>query len=250
MALKTSYSAMFLAFALGLWPGMAPAAELAEARRAQAITALLAKAERALAEDRLTNPSGNNAVAYAQEVLDLAPKHPVAQRILRDVVSRYGMMAEAALERVEAVKRQELTKANTFRARGEQLAERHGLSDERLHRVDERIAALEPRSLQSPIEEHPLVRQVVSRLIKRYAEKAELALNMGNGAGAQSYRDIARDLASNYRIPIKARADVGERSIEGPEQARPIAQTDVEQPAGAPRALTREFKAVFLPPAF
>ncbi len=94
------------------------------------------------------------------------------------------------------------------------------------------------------------MRKVVSRLIERYVEKAELALNMGNGAGARSYRDIARDLASNYRIPINARADVGGRSIEGAEQARPIAQTDVEQPAGAPQAVTREFKAVFMPPAF
>lgn len=250
--LKTSYRAMFLAFALVLWPGMVPAAELAEAQRTQAITALLAKAERALAGGRLTDPSGDNAVAYAQEVLDLAPEHPGAQRILRDVVSRYGVFAEAALDRVEAVKQQELAKANTFRARGEQIAERHGLYDERLHRVDERIAALEPESLQSPIEEHPLVRKVVSRLIERYADKAEHALNRGNVAGARSYRDIARDLASNYRIPIKARADLGGR-VEGAEQARPIgpiAQTEVEQPAGALHVSPREFKAVFIPPAF
>lgn len=247
--LKTSYRAMFLAFALVLWPGMVPAAELAEAQRAQAITALLSKAERALAEDRLTEPSGDNAVAYAQEVLDLAPEHPVAQRILRDVVSRYAVFEEAALDRVEAVKQQELVKANTFRARGEQVAERHGLPDERLYRLDERIAALDPGSLQGPIEEHPPARKIVSRLIERYAEKAELALNMGNGAGARRYRDIARDLASIYRMPFKARADVGGR-IEGAEQARPIAQTDVEQPAGVLHASPREFKAVFIPPAF
>ena len=246
--LKTSYRAMFLAFALVLWPGMVPAAELAEAQRAQAITALLSKAERALAEDRLTEPSGDNAVAYAQEVLDLAPEHPVAQRILRDVVSRYAVFEEAALDRVEAVKQQELVKANTFRARGEQVAERHGLPDERLHRLDERIAALDPGSLQGPIEEHPLARKVVSRLVERYADKAELALNMGNVAGARRYHEIARDLASNYRISNGALADLGGR-IEGAEQARPIAQTDVEQPAGALRASPREFKAVFIPPA-
>ena len=83
------------------------------------------------AEDRLTNPSGDNAVGYAQEVLDLDPA-PGPQRILRDVVSRYGVMAGAVLDRVEAVKQQELAKANTFRTLGEQVAERHGLSDERL----------------------------------------------------------------------------------------------------------------------
>lgn len=247
--LKTSYRAMFLAFALVLWPGMVPAAELAEAQRAQAITALLAKAERALTEDRLTVPSGDNAVAYAQEVLDLAPEHPVAQRILREVVSRYAVIAEAALDRVEAVKRQELAKANTFRARGEQVAERHGLPDERLHRLDERIAASDPGSLQGPIEEHPPARKIVSRLIERYADKAELALNMGHVAGARRYHDIARDLASDYRFSNGALADLRGR-IEGAEQARPIAQTDVEQPAGVVQASTRQFKAVFIPPSF
>ena len=247
--LKTSYRAMFLAFALVFWPGMVPAAELAEAQRAQAITALLAQAERALAEDRLTVPSGDNAVAYAQEVLDLAPEHLIAQRILRDVVSRYGVIAEAALDRVEAVKQQELAKATTFRARGEQVAERHGLPDERLHRVDKRIAALDPGSLQNPIEEPPLARKVVSRLVERYADKAKLALNMGNVSEARRYHDIARDLASDYRISSGALADLGGR-IEGAEQARSIAQTDVDQPAGALQASPREFKAVFIPPAF
>ncbi|MGH8615216.1 MAG: hypothetical protein ACREYF_25150, partial [Gammaproteobacteria bacterium] len=88
--LKTSYRAILLPFVLLLWPGLVPAAELGKPQSSQAITVLLAKAEQALAEDRLTVPSGDNAVAYAQQVLDRAPKHPVAQRILRDVVSRYG----------------------------------------------------------------------------------------------------------------------------------------------------------------
>ncbi len=252
--LKTSYRAMLLPFVLLLWPGTVPAAELAEAQRAQAITALLAKAKRALADDRLTAPSGDNAVAYAQEVLDLAPEHPVAQRILRDVVSRYGVIAEAALDRVEAVKQQELGKASTFRARGERVAQRHGLPDEPLQRLDERIAALDPGSpgtLEGPIEEHPVARKVVSRLIERYADKAELALNMGNMAEARRYHDIARDLASDYRVPGEALADFGGRLQAAERAAGPISGADGEQePAGGAPALAQELKAVFIPPAF
>jgi len=247
--LKTSDRTMLLALALLLWPGMVPAAELAEAQESQVITALLAKAEQALAEDRLTVPSGDNAVAYAQEVLDLAPEHPAAQRILRDVVSRYGVIAEVALDRVEAVKHRELGKAHAYRARGERVAQRHGLPDEPLHRVDERIVALDPESLQGPIEEHPLARKVVSRLIERYADKAEVALNMGNVAGARRYHDIARDLASDYRVPGEVLADVGGR-IQAAERGGSIAQADAEQPSVGAPALAQELKSVFIPPAF
>ena len=94
-------------FVLAAYPGLSPGAEQKRPGSSTRIAAILVQAERALAEDRLTLPPGNNAVAYAQEVLDLAPGDPEAQGILRAVVARYGVIAGAALDRAEALRRQE-----------------------------------------------------------------------------------------------------------------------------------------------
>ena len=93
-------------FVLAAYPGLSSGAEQKRPGPSR-IAAILVQAERALAEDRLTLPPGNNAVAYAQEVLDLAPGNPEAQGILRAVVARYALLAGAALGRAEAPSRQE-----------------------------------------------------------------------------------------------------------------------------------------------
>ena len=94
-------------FVLAAYPGLSQGAEQKRLGPSTRIAAILVQAERALAEDRLTLPPGNNAVAYAQEVLDLAPGDPEAQGILRAVVARYALLAGAALGRAEAPSRQE-----------------------------------------------------------------------------------------------------------------------------------------------
>jgi hypothetical protein len=102
-------------FVLAAYPGLSQGAEQKRPGPSTRIAAILVQAERALAEDRLTLPPGNNAVAYAQEVLDLAPGHPEAQGILRAVVARYGLIAGAALERAEALRRQKEAGCQRFR---------------------------------------------------------------------------------------------------------------------------------------
>jgi hypothetical protein len=102
-------------FVLAAYPGLSQGAEQKRLGPSTRIAAILVQAERALAEDRLTLPAGNNAVAYAQEVLDLAPGDPEAQGILRAVVTHYGLIAGAALERDEALRRQEEAGRRHFR---------------------------------------------------------------------------------------------------------------------------------------
>ncbi|MGH8577568.1 MAG: hypothetical protein ACREXJ_11790, partial [Gammaproteobacteria bacterium] len=126
-------------FMLAAYPGVSPGAEQKRPAPSTRIAAILVQAERALAEDRLTLPSGHNAVSYAQEVLDLAPGHPAAQGILRAVVARYGLIAGAALDRGEALRRQELAKAQAYRSRGEGVAHRFNLSTVPLSAVAERM---------------------------------------------------------------------------------------------------------------
>ena len=62
-------------FVLAAYPGLSPGAEQKRPAPSTRIAAILVQAERALAEDRLTLPSGHNAVSYAQEVLDLSLIH-------------------------------------------------------------------------------------------------------------------------------------------------------------------------------
>ncbi|MGH8573216.1 MAG: hypothetical protein ACREX8_11675, partial [Gammaproteobacteria bacterium] len=57
-------------FVLAAYPGLSPGAEQKRPGPSARIAAILVQADRALTEDRLTLPSGHNAVSYAQEVLD------------------------------------------------------------------------------------------------------------------------------------------------------------------------------------
>ena len=103
---------------LCLWPLLLSAAELSEAEQDARIAALLKQARQAAAEDRLTIPSGRNAVSYAQQLLDLEPNHPQALQILRNVAARYNTLGAVALDRAEALRARELNKARTYEQRG------------------------------------------------------------------------------------------------------------------------------------
>lgn len=61
------------------------------------IDALLARAEAALAADRLTTPSRDNAYAHLRQVLALDPDHPAAHRTLERIARRYGVLAKARI---------------------------------------------------------------------------------------------------------------------------------------------------------
>ena len=60
---------------------------------------LLAAAERAIAEDRLTVPEAGSAFALYREVLTLMPDHAAARRGLEKIVERYVQLALRAAER-------------------------------------------------------------------------------------------------------------------------------------------------------
>lgn len=60
---------------------------------------LLEAAAQALAEDRLTTPESDNALVLYQEVLELDPDDPRAQRGFEKIVERYVKLALTAAER-------------------------------------------------------------------------------------------------------------------------------------------------------
>ena len=79
-------------------PVEAPA-EPSPAYDEDALYALLDAAERALADDRLLTPEGDNAYHYFRQALDMAPDHPLARRGFERIVESYLALASRAIER-------------------------------------------------------------------------------------------------------------------------------------------------------
>ncbi len=250
-----------------LYPGVCPGApagsQLLSPSLSIRIAALLGKAERALAEDRLTVPSGRNAVGYAQEVLDLEPGNPEAQRILRAVVARYGLIAGAALDRAEALRRQELARAETYRSRGEKVVRRFKLSAAPLSSVAERLdaeGARTARASREARERHPVARRIALRMVGEYLHKSAVALDGGRVAEARRYFDLAAQIARDHGASSPALPGLDLRGIDLPGMDRRIAaaERDRAQAIGArpdagsaPPPVRGGFvKAVFLPPSF
>lgn len=243
-----------LALLLSCASALAVEADAAGERSAR-ISTLLSSANQALRENRLTVPSGNNAVMYAQRVLDLSPEHPAAQEILRAVVARYGIIADMALDRAETLKAQEIAKARTYGERGKRVAQRYELSDLELRQVKERIVALESgpetaigRGQGQQISDPERVNPV----IERYLNKSATALGAGNVPDARRNYDIAMTLARDYKVPNHQLIVLGQQLMTAEQRAVRVAAQTLPLPTKAPvkGSAFRERVTPFLPPAF
>lgn len=72
--------------------------QLAALNRSGQVDELLEKAERSIAADRLSTPSGNNAVEYLRQALSLDPANARAARNLEAVADRYAVLVADALQ--------------------------------------------------------------------------------------------------------------------------------------------------------
>ncbi len=244
------------AVVLAAYPGLSPGAERPQG--STRIAAILVQAERALAEDRLTVPSGHNAVSYAQEVLDLAPGHPEAQGILRAVVTRYGLIAGAALDRAEALRQRELARAQVYRSRGEGVARRFDLSVAPLSAVAERMDGVEARrhgasavddSTIAIGQRRPLTHRVLVRLVGEYLHESEVALEGGRVHDARRYWDVAGQIARDHRVSSPG-LDGLERRVVAAEQERDAGRVAADEDTEGLSVRGRLLKAVFIPPSF
>jgi serine/threonine protein kinase/tetratricopeptide (TPR) repeat protein len=89
---------------------------LEEAAANDRIASLLEEAERALEDDRLMVPAGNNAYEAYQSVLEQNPEHPEARAGIRRVAERYAELARLALDRSD------FDNADQFISRARRLA--------------------------------------------------------------------------------------------------------------------------------
>ena len=81
-------------------------------KRQKTVRELLARAEQAVAADRLTTPKGNNAYQLYREVLALEPQNVAAHQGLAAIAERYADMADAAFREMR------LPTANKFCRQG------------------------------------------------------------------------------------------------------------------------------------
>lgn len=239
-------------FVLAAYPGPSPGAEHKRPDPSTRIAVILVQAKRALAEDRLTLPSGHNAVSYAQEVLDLSPGHAEAQGILRAVVARYGLIAGAAVDRAEALRRQELARAQAYRSRGEGVAHRFNLSTAPLSAVAERMDGVEARphgASAMALQRQPLAHRVYARLVGQYLHESEFALEGGLVRDARRYWEVAGQIARDHRVSDPG-LDGLERRVAAAEQERDERRVGAREDAEGLSAQGRLLKAVFIPPSF
>lgn len=233
--------AFLLTFVLVLTPWGLPAAEKGDSGR---IEALLVHARQALNQNHLTLPAGDNAVAYAQRVLDLAPKHPEALEILHQVVARYEALGLGVIDRAEALRRAELEKARLYQERGGRIAQRYRLPAEGLERLKEQLAGESGRAGSQAS-----AREALTGVVARYATLSEAALKDGNLVEAQRYRDLAQDLVQAYRLKGSSLQRLSTR-LESTQGAKAIV-TDQEKERESTSAPSSNSKqAIFLPPAF
>jgi len=236
-------------FVLAAYPGPSPGAEQKRPDPSARIAVILVQAKRALAEDRLTLPSGHNAVSYAQEVLDLSPGHAEAQGILRAVVARYGLIAGAALDRAEALRRQELARARAYRSRGEGVAHRFNLSTAPLSTVAERMEGVEarPNGVSAvALQRQPLAHRVHARLVGHYLHESEVALGDGRVHDARRYWEVAGQIARDHQVSNSG-LDRLERRVAAAEQERDEGRVGARADA---EGLSAQGRLVFIPPSF
>lgn len=146
---------------------------------------LLAAAEQAMAEDRLTTPPVGSAYALYQEVLALAPGNEAAERGLEKIVERYVQLA------LRAAELQRYPQARSML--------------ERARLVDPRHPAIEPTEQQVALLEsarRERVRLDGAQLQRRTASVAQRLLQLGRRAGQPG-----------CRVTINARSDAEGRWV-------------------------------------
>lgn len=221
------------------------------------VSVLLGKARTALQENRLTVPSGDNAVGYAQQVLDLAPGHPEAQRILRTVVARYETLGNASLDRAEIVWKTEIEKAQTYQQRGSQVAREFRLADNSLAKIETRIANTRQLRVNAPADPvaESIARTEVVEIVERYLGLSEEASSQGALAEAESHLSVSRDLMTRYDLSEAERHRLMRRLTHTERQLAARKAADAGHSAASLQALETSLdieseKSVFIPPSF
>lgn len=195
------------------------------------VDVLLAKAERALAVDRLTTPATDNAIKYIEQALAVAPEHAGALALLEEVVARYEQLVEKALKRGENEMSQGLQRALTYRARARRVASEHRLPrTTSLAQMDDTIAS--GRHLRLALR---TPKQIVGELVDRHLVLANNFLDKSRPEDAMWHAQQVAVLASRYGFTeprltdLRAKIGLHRPALESKTDAQRATQEDTHQ---------------------
>lgn len=226
-------------------------------RTDEQVAALLAQANLALSEDRLSVPAENNAVSYAQQVLNLVPSQPDALAILRAVVSRYSSLGDQALQRAEALRNAEIVRASLYQGRGQRVARAYQLEQTSIKGLQDRITEARQidRSFSHNLSEAANLKpNAFVEKIDHYLNLSDRALNFEELKKAQSYLSLAKDWIERFKIPLSQRHRLIERLAKTEEHL--VERNAVHDraanslPSGFKTSAANSEKSVFIPPSF
>jgi hypothetical protein len=148
------------------------------------LSTYLENAQHALSIDHLTTPPDDNAVAYIEQALSIAPNNAQANDLLQRVIKRYEeLVDEYVIRASKLLNRNPQQLARTYRDRAHGVITKHGLDDAELQRMDRMLA--EQRSAISSGDETPLAQgdfseRVVDKLLAGHTLLGESALANGD----------------------------------------------------------------------
>ncbi len=170
-----------------------------EAARTERIAALLKKAKEALMVDRLMAPEGDNAVGYAEEILQLQANHPDARWMLEVTAARLIALGEFALQQ------NEIPKAQGYQQTAAELVQRYGLNKAGLTGLAEQIAATQQQLAKETRKQEAQQRLEDETRRKHEEEQAKrLAEQQAREAKIAALLTKAREALANNQLSTPA----------------------------------------------
>jgi hypothetical protein len=163
------------------------------------IAALLKKAKEALMADRLMAPEGDNAVGYAEGILQLQANHPDARWILEVTAARLIALGEFALQQSE------IPKAQGYQHTAAGLVQRYGLNKAGLTGLAEQITATQQQLAKETRKQEAQQRLEDETRRKHEEEQAKrLAEQQAREAKIAALLTKAREALANNQLSMPA----------------------------------------------
>jgi len=162
------------------------------------IAIFLNKANKAIAQDRLTTPSEDNAFNYIEQALAAAPEHPEALKLLEKIIDRYDELVATHLKHGEQTRQKSLAQAKTFHKRAQNIINQHNISNSSLVAMKYKIAHY---SIDKNFKPHPETPDAgIESLLNQHIALSESALEENSIKEAQWHAEQADTIAHRYKL--------------------------------------------------
>ncbi|MGH8615215.1 MAG: protein kinase domain-containing protein [Gammaproteobacteria bacterium] len=180
------------------------------------VPVLVKQGKRALADGKLTEPLDDNALAFAEQALDLSLENDEAKQLMEEVIALMVELGEASLAEGS------MAQAKDYRDRVESLATKYGVSAGPAAALSKRVTAEETRL--ADMQRERVVRAQREQRVERLLEKARQELAAGRLTeprkdNAMSHAREVLDLAPGHAEARDILAKVLQGSVARGEKA-------------------------------